>query len=241
MLVGLRAAENVLWARLSHSSCCTQDGAKFWGIGQKLLHGWAPADCFSSIFQHLLPPLLHTLPLPAPSAHRPLCPASTTSPSPHLIHTPSLSLLWAAGLPLSLPLSLEHAFSSAREAISLPSQNPASSHFLWTPPSTPSRWDHFSLLLLQTFWVELDGYCLGSHICSSALVLFYFSSFHKNIFVYLLVVPGLHCCSGAALSCGARAPHHGDFSCCRAWVLQLVGFSGPLAPEHRLNSYDTWV
>ena len=101
----------------------------------KLLHDWAPIDHFSSIFQHLLLPLPHTHSLSLPrSAHLSLFPTPTSSPhSSHLTHMPSLSP------PLSCwpySFSLEYAFSSACDAISLlsASQIPASSHFLWNFP-----------------------------------------------------------------------------------------------------------
>ena len=99
----MHTADNVPWGRPSHGSHCTEDGSKFWGIGQKLLHGWAPVDWFSSMFQHLLPLLLHTLPLPAPSAHRPLCPASKPTPiSSTRLPSPSPELLAFLFLCLSL-------------------------------------------------------------------------------------------------------------------------------------------
>lgn len=74
------------------------------GYKIKLLHDWAPIDHFSSIFQHLLLPLPHTLPLPPP-----ICTPFTLS------HTYPLSLFPPSHphASLSPPLSCwPYSFSS---------------------------------------------------------------------------------------------------------------------------------
>ena len=48
---------------------------------------------------------------------------------------------------------------------------------------------------------------------------------------------------GLLASCGERASHCGDVSCCRARALEHVGFSScdSLAVELRLSNRGTWL
>lgn len=99
------------------ASAALRTGSLFWGTGQKLPHGWAPA--LLTVEQKHLSTASPTAPThapSAPSAHRPLCPAPTAT---LLIHTPSLSLLSCRPSSFSHTVPfLGHAFSSACGAIS---------------------------------------------------------------------------------------------------------------------------
>ena len=68
------------------------------------------------------------------------------------------------------------------------------------------------------------------------------------LFIYLfLAALGLRCCMrafsscgerGATLCCGARAPHCGDFSCCRA---RALGTWASVVVARGLSSCGSWA
>ena len=61
--------------------------------------------------------------------------------------------------------------------------------------------------------------------------------FKKNKFIYLfLSALGLLCCTQAFSSCGARASHRGDFSCCRG---QALGAQASVVVARGLSSWGS--
>ena len=52
----------------------------------------------------------------------------------------------------------------------------------------------------------------------------------KNVFIFLVFLTALglrYFERGLLSSCGMRASHCGDFSCCRTWVLKHMGLVTP--------------
>lgn len=142
-------------AEPSFAHCCIENKSKFWGIVYKLLHTLVPVSCIrdskASPITATHPPCpaphLHTFrsflylhPDPASSACLPSLPPS------------------AACLHLSLPVSVEHAFSSACNARSLLS---ASSPFLLAIPTSYAQ-RRLSRVLLRTSWPDPDCPCAGN-------------------------------------------------------------------------------
>ena len=73
--------------------------------------------------------------------------------------------------------------------------------------------------------------------------IFLFFVFKKAFYLFILAVLGLHWSTQAFSSCNTQASYCGRFSCCRAQVLDHVGFSswGSQDLEHRFSSSDAWA